>query len=414
MSKADLIAGLDMGSGRLTCLIGATEPEAGRVRVLGGASVACRGINAGGVVNLLETRSAVEQVLGEAEAAAGDVTVTGVFLGVRGTHLQSCNNKGALNIARSDREITAEDVQAVVANATAIPLSSDQEILHVVPQSFTLDRQRGMPNPVGMEGSTLEVDVHIVTASITQINSLIKSVIGAGFEVVDVVYGLLATGEQLVTPEEKELGTLLVDLGGQSLSLGVFTEGGLRYSKELGIGADYITRDLAVGLHTSIATAERLKIAHGLAHVSRLNGNKEIEFSRVDGRTLDRVKPSAMMRFILPRVEEIFNMVADDLKESTYADLVSAGGLILTGGGSLMQGIPAAAEELLGLQTRVGMAHPEQMAGDEKWFSPSYATAMGLLTYANSTRLGPAASRLSSRNKPVWLRRLMSLLKGLF
>jgi cell division protein FtsA len=304
-------------------------------------------------------------------------------------------------------------VQAVVANATAIPLSFDQEILHVVPQSFSLDRQRRMPNPVGMEGSTLEVDVHIVTASSTHINSLVKSVTEAGFEVVDVVYGLLATGEQLVTPEEKELGTLLVDFGGQSLSVGVYAEGGLRYSKELGIGADYITRDLAVGLHTSIATAERLKIAHGLAHVSRLNGDKEIEFPRVDGRTLDRVKPSGMMRFILPRVEEIFEMVARDMEESTYRDLVSAGSLIMTGGGTLMKGITTATEELLGLQTRVGLAHPEQVAGDEKWFSPAYATAMGLLTYANSTRLGSGASRLSSRKKNAWLRRLHSLLADL-
>jgi cell division protein FtsA len=136
--------------------------------------------------------------------------------------------------------------------------------------------------------------------------------------------------------------------------------------------------------------------------------------TRVDGRTLDRVKPSGMMRFILPRVEEIFEMVADDMEESTYRDLVSAGGLILTGGGTLMKGITAAAEELLGLQTRVGLAHPEQVAGDEKWFSPTYATAMGLLTYANSTRLGPGASRRSSRKKTAWLRRLHSLLADLF
>ena len=414
MAKADMIAGLDMGSGRLTCLIGAPEPETGRVRVLGGASVACRGISAGGVVDLLESRSAVEQVLSAAEAAAGNVTVTGVFLGVRGAHLQSFNKKGALNIARSDREITAGDVQTVVANATTIPLSFDQEILHVVPQSFSLDRQRGMPNPVGMEGSTLEVDVHIVTASSTQINSLVKSVAEAGFAVVDVIYGLLAAGDQLVTPEEKELGTLLVDFGGQSLSVGVYAEGSLRYSKELGIGADYITRDLAVGLHTSIATAERLKIAHGIAHISRLNGDKAVEFPRVDGRTLERVKPSGMMRFILPRVEEIFDMVADDLKKSTCTDLVSAGGLILTGGGTSMQGITAAAEELLGLQTRVGVAHPEQVAGDEKWFSPTYATAMGLLTYGDPARRGLGASRFSSRRKSAWLRRLQALLADLF
>ncbi|MFA6004751.1 MAG: cell division protein FtsA, partial [Elusimicrobiota bacterium] len=265
MAKPDVIAGLDMGSGRVTCLLGAPEPEAGRMRILGGASVACRGINGGVVVNIQETKSAVSQAVEEAEAAAG-VTVGGLFLGVRGTHLQSFNNKGAFNIARTDREITAEDVHSVVANAKAIPLSSDREILHVVPQSFSLDRQRGVPNPVGMEGSLLEVDVHIVTASSAHLNNVMKAVAQAGFEVQELIYGLLATGDQLVTPEEKELGSLLVDIGGQSVSLGVYSEGSIRYSKEIGIGSDFITRDLAVGLRTSMATAERLKIAHGIAH----------------------------------------------------------------------------------------------------------------------------------------------------
>jgi cell division protein FtsA len=413
MAKTEVIAGLDMGSGRVTCLIGAPEPESERIRVLGGASVPCRGgINGGVVLNILETKNAVAQALEEAEAAAG-VTVSGLFLGVRGVHLQSFNNKGAFNIARTDKEITAEDVHSVVANAQAIPLSSDREILHVVPQSFSLDRQRGVPNPVGMEGSLLEVDVHIVTASKAHINNVMKAVTQAGFEVHDLVYGLLATGEQLVTPEEKDLGSLLVDLGGQSVSLGVYSEGSIRYSKEIGIGSDFITRDLAVGLRTSMATAERLKIAHGIAHSSLLNGDEDIEFNRVDGRTLDKVKTSTMMSYILPRVEEIFNIVEDDLKASPYEDLVSPGGLILTGGGSLMRGVTTAAEEILGLQTRIGMAHPEQVAGDEKWFSPVYATALGLMTFAHSSRWGTGVTRVTSRKKPAWMRKVTSIFEDL-
>jgi len=412
MAKADVIAGLDMGSGRVTCLIGSSEPDGLRMRVLGGASVPCRGINGGVVVNILETKNAVSQALEEAEAAAG-LTVNGLFLGVRGTHLQSFNNKGAFNIARSDKEITAEDVHSVVANAKAIPLSSDREILHVVPQSFSLDRQRGVPNPVGMEGSLLEVDVHIVTASSAHLNNVMKAVTQAGFEVHELVYGLLATGEQLVTPEEKDLGSLLVDLGGQTVSLGVYSEGSLRYSKEIGIGSDYITRDLAVGLRASMATAERLKIAHGIAHATLLNGDEDIEFNRVDGRTLDKVKTSTMMSYILPRVEEIFTFVAEDLQTSSYTDLVSPGGVILTGGGSLMRGVAAAAEEILGLQARVGIAHPEQVAGDEKWFSPIYATAMGLLTFANSSRWGTGVTRVTARKKPAWMRRLGSVFEDL-
>jgi cell division protein FtsA len=412
MASTNLVAGLDMGSGRVTCLIGARDAE-GPPRVLGGASVPCRGISGGGVVDIVETKAAVEEALGEAEASAGGVTVTEVVLGVRGTHLRSFNNKGALNIARTDREITPEDVQSVIANAAAIPLSPDCEILHVVPQSFSLDRQSGVPNPVGMEAAVLEVEAHIVTASSSRLSNLAKSVAAAGFKVTDIVYGLLATGELLVSPEEQDLGTLLLDLGGQSLSLGIYARGALRYSKELGIGADFITRDLAVGLRTSIATAERLKIAHGLAAGAPSEQDREIEFHRFDGRTLDKVKASRMMSYIIPRVEEIFSVAADDLQSASCADLIGGGGLVLTGGGSLMPGIAAAAEQVLGLEARVGLASPERVAGDERWFSPVYATAMGLLSYAGRSQRGGRAARPGARKTPAWMRRIMSFLNSL-
>jgi len=413
MANEDLIAGLDMGSSRVTCLIGAPEPGTGRTCILGGASLPCRGLCGGSVVDITETKSVVERALNEAEAAAGNVTMTGVVLGVRGTRLQSCNNKGAINIARSDREITAEDVRNVIDNAAAIPLSPGCEILHVVPQTFSLDHQPGVPNPIGMEGTTLEVDVHVITASSSHLNNLAKAVSEAGFEVIDTVYSLLATGAQLVTPEENDLGTLLMDLGGQSLSLGVYSQGSIRYSKEIGIGTDFITRDLAVGLRSSLATAERLKIAHGIVNSARRNVDKEVEYHRLDGRTLDKVKISTMMGYINPRVEEIFNIVSEDLQNSSYADTVKVGGLVLTGGGSLMKGIPAAAKTILNLETRIGMANPEQVVGDEKWFSPVYATAMGLVTLSNSPHRALGISRLAQRKTPVWMRRIMSLIKSL-
>ncbi len=412
MTKSEIIAGLDIGSGRVTCLIGAPEPDSERMLILGGASLACSGLSGGVVVSIPETKSAIEHVVEAAEAAAG-VTVNSLFLGVRGAHLKSFNNHGAFNIARTDREITPDDVQGVIANATAIPISNDREILHVVPQSFSLDGQRGVPNPVGMEGSLLEVDVHIVTVASAHINNIMKAVTQAGFEVVDIIYGLLATGEQLVTSEEKKLGALLVDLGGQTVSIGVYSKGSIRYSKEIPIGADFITNDLAVGLHTSETTAERLKIAHGVAHASVRGEDEDIEFARLDGRTMDKAKTSTMMNYILPRVEDIFNIIGEDLQNSTSEDLVSPGGLILTGGGSLMKGMAAAAEDMLDLQTRLGLAHPDLVSGDEKWFSPVYATAMGLMTFAHSSRWGTGVSRLAPRRRPPWLRRLIAWFEGL-
>ncbi|OGR85036.1 MAG: cell division protein FtsA [Elusimicrobia bacterium RIFCSPHIGHO2_02_FULL_57_9] len=413
MAKQESVAGLDMGSGRVTCLIGTPNADNQRMKILGGASVPCRGIKGGVVINIHETARAVTQAVEEAEAAAKQM-VASLYMGVRGNHLQSFNNRGAFNIARTDKEITAEDINSVVANAKAIPLSSDREILHVVPQGFSLDRQRGVPHPVGMEGSLLEVDVHIVTASTAHLNNIIKTVAQAGFSVIEPIYGLLAVGEVLVTPEEKDLGCLLIDFGGQSISLGIYSEGSIRYSKELAIGSDFITRDLAVGLRTSLAAAEKIKMEHAVAHPALLNGDNEIDFHGVDGRSLQKVKTSAMMGIILPRVEEIFSLIADDLQNSSYADLVVSGGAVITGGGSLMRGTTAAAEQILGMPVRVGMAHPDFFEAESPWLNPTYATALGLLHFSRQVRWGCGLNRFISRKKPMWLRRITSVFEDIF
>ena len=412
-TKQALVAGLDVGSGRITCLIGEPDTATGSVKVLGGSSIICRGVKGGVVINILEAAAAATRAVEEAEAAVG-ATVSQVWLGVRGSHLQSFNNRGAFNIARTDREITAADVDSVVGSAKAIPLSSDREILHVVPQGFSLDRQRGVPHPVGMEASLLEVDVHIVTASIAHLNNIMKTVGQAGFQVVQPVYGLLAAGELLVTPEEKELGSVFVDLGGQSLSIGVYCEGALKYSKEIPIGADFITRDLAVGLKTSLATADRIKIEHGIAHPSLLNGDADVDCHGIDGRTPLRIKTSTMMGIILPRVEEIFSVVAEDLQNSSYADVVAPGGAILTGGGALMRGTIEAAHQILGVPVRLGVPHPDMVRAEEKWLSPVYSTALGLLLYGMAPRWGAVDARAVKRQKPVWMRKMSAMLEELF
>ncbi|OGS38145.1 MAG: cell division protein FtsA [Elusimicrobia bacterium RIFOXYD12_FULL_66_9] len=411
--KQDLVASLDMGSGRVTCLIGAPEASTGAIKVLGGSSVVCRGLKGGVVIDIIDAASAVTRAVEEAEAGA-NATVSQVWLGVRGNHLQSFNNRGAYNIARTDREITADDVSAVVANARAIPLSSDREILHVVPQGFSLDRQRGVPHPVGMEASLLEVDVHLVTSSSAHLNNIMKTVARAGFQVIEPVYGLLAAGELLVTQEEKELGCVLVDLGGQSISLGVYCEGAIKYSKEIAFGSDFITRDLAVGLKTSIATAERIKIEHGIAHPGLLNGDADIECHGIDGRTPLRVKSSTMMGIILPRVEEIFSVVAEDLQNSSFADVVAPGGAILTGGGSLMRGTIDAAQQVLGVPVRRGVPHPDAVMADEAWLSPAYSTALGLLQYSTSPRWGGIDTRSVARKRPLWMRKIAGMIEELF
>jgi cell division protein FtsA len=412
-SGPELIAGLDIGSGRVTCLIGSPDPATGAVKVLGGASVACRGLKGGVVIDIHEAALAVTRAVEEAEAAV-NATVSSVWLGVRGSHLQSFNNRGAYNIARTDREITADDVNSVVSSARAIPLSSDREILHVVPQGFSLDRQRGVPHPVGMEASLLEVDVHLVTASSAHLNNIMKTVAKAGFEVVEPVYGLLAAGETLVTQEEKELGCVLIDFGGQSISLGVYCEGAIKYSKEIALGSDSITRDLARGLKTSIVTAEKIKLEHGIAHPALLNGDADIDCNGVDGRTPMRIKTSTMMGIILPRVEEIFSVVAEDLQNSSYMDVVAPGGAILTGGGSMMRGTIEAATAVLEIPVRRGVPHPDHIQADEQWLSPVYSTALGLLQYSTSPRWGGVNARAVARKRPLWMRKITTMIEELF
>ncbi len=413
MSTENVLAGLDIGSSRITCLIGERGEGQGLVRVIGGASVPCRGLKGGVVINIQETARSIQDAVERAEKDS-HCEVKELVVGIRGSHLQSFNNRGAFNIARTDKEITPEDVEGVIANAKALPLSSDREILHVMPQSYTLDRQRGVPDPVGMEGSLLEVEVHIVTASSAHLNNLAKAVAQAGFEAKETVYGLLAAGDVLVTPEEKELGALFVDIGGQSVSIGIYSEGSIRYSKELPVGSDFITRDLAVGLRTSLATAERLKVEHGFAHPSFLGEDEELEFNGVDGRTPGKIKVSAVMGIILPRVEEILTLIEEDIRNSSYADVVGPGGVILAGGGALMRGMSDAANQILGMPARVAVAHPEMFAVDSIWASPAYSTALGLL--ANSLPLSIASPnrRAMPSKKPAWLKNMTSVFQELF
>jgi len=383
MAKNDAVAGLDVGSWRITCVIGEPNPDGQGMRILSGTSVPCRGVKGGVVLNISETSRAVRQAVEKAEEEAKQL-VQGAYLGVRGKHLESVNNRGAYNIARTDKEITEEDVKAVVGNAKAISISQDREILHTIPQGFSLDRQKGVPDPVGMEGALLEVEVHIVTALSSHLNNLSKAVSEAGFEVLQTVYNPIALGELVVTPEERDLGCLLVDLGAQSVSLAIYGEGALLFTKELPVGTEFITRDIAHALRTTMPTAERIKLEHGVAHPRLAVEEGEIAYLGVDGRSAQNAKPNSVLQVIIPRVEEIFEMISDAVKTSPFEDVAQAGGAILSGGGSMLKGMPEAAAQVLEMPARLGLVPPGSIVADEKFFDPTYASAVGLVCYARS------------------------------
>jgi cell division protein FtsA len=381
MAKLDVVAGLDIGSAQVACVIGRRDPQTGQIEALSGARSACPGGLKGGVViNIDETARAVTRICEEAEDQAKEM-VKDLTIAIRGTHLQTFNNHGALNIARTDKEITAEDVEKAIESAQAVHMSADREIIHTIPQGFTLDRQQGVPNPVGMEGSLLEVDTHIVTASRSHLNNIFKAINVAGFQVTEPIYGLLAAGEVVVTQEERDLGCLLLDIGGQTTDLAVYFDGSVHFTEKLPLGADAITRDLAYGLRTSLSQAQQIKENYGVAMSSLLEQNdNEVTFTAMDGRTFRKVSRRFLIDIVEPRVEEIFTLVAEKLQDSGYADRVVPGGLVLTGGGSLLKGIEQAAERILQLSSRVGL--PQGVIGKSDLVGhPSFATAVGLLGF---------------------------------
>jgi len=407
MAKSDIIAGLDVGSSQVCCVIGRLSEETGALEVLSGARILCRGVKGGVVINLSETSYAVRKVIEQAEEQAQE-TVRQIYLGLRGSHIESMNARGAINISRTDKEITAEDVSGAVENAKTIRLSPDREILHTIPQEFSLNHQRGVPNPVGMEGNFLEVDVHILTGSSSHLSNIYKAIAQAGFEVVEPVYGLLSVGDLVITQEEKELGCLLIDFGGLTTGLAIYTEGSIRFSKELQVGSDYITRDISHSLRTSLSVAQDIKEKYGIAMGSLLKADGKFDFMAVDGRTIRESTRKQLVEIIQPRLDQIFVTIEEEIRQSSLADAIVPGGIIITGGGARLEGIVQAAEQALNSSTRIGLpqdiaAGPEDVIGNT-----SFSTAVALLRsgISGSQGFGSGFGNQRPSKGPGWMRKM--------
>ncbi len=413
MAKPEIITGLDIGSSQVVAVVAKHDPDSETTEVVGAARQSCAGLKGGVVINIDETARSITRAVEAAEEMAGIVGHSkGVLIGVRGGHIQTFNHHGAMNIARTDKEITASDRDQVVESTKAVPISPDREIVHVIPQDFILDRQNGVPNPIGMEAMLLEVDVHIVTASQSHLNNVWKAIARAGFDVEEPIYGLLAVGDTVVTQEEKGLGCLLVDLGGQTTGLAVYAEGSVRFTKELSVGSDAISHDLSHALRTSLVQAQKVKELHGAASRTLAEGNvdEDIEYTSVDGRTPRRLKRAAIFDYIAPRVEEIFSLISEELQRSNYADHVAGGGVILTGGGAQLKGLAQAAEQILDLPVRMGL--PQNIGGvPDIVTNPGYATALGLITYRH---LGDWARSRRASHRVGFGQRLKSLVEDFF
>ncbi|MBI4402226.1 MAG: cell division protein FtsA [Nitrospirae bacterium] len=378
MAKRDhILVGLDIGTTKI-CAIVAEVTEEGAVNIIGVGSSPSRGLRKGVVVNIESTVESIKKAVEEAELMAA-VQINSVYTGIAGSHISGGNSKGV--VALKKQEVTRSDVQRAIETARAVAvLPQDRRILHVLPREFMVDDQDGIREPLGMSGTRLEVDVHIITGAVTSAQNLIKSVNKAGLDVVDIVLQPLASSEAVLSPEERELGIAMVDLGGGTTDLAIFAEGSIRHTAVLPIGGQHLSTDIAIGLRTPQAEAEKIKIRHGLALAELVKDDETLEVPGVGDRPTRTVPRKLLAEIIEPRVEEMFDLVHREITRTGYEGMLAAG-VVITGGTSMLEGMPEAAERVLDLPVRRGV--PSGVGGLRDIVSnPMYATGVGLILHA--------------------------------
>ena len=381
-AKPSLITGLDVGTTKICAIIAEQTPHGG-LNVIGVGTSPSRGLRKGVVVNIDSTVEAIKKAVDEAEAMAG-VEVESVFAGVAGGHIRGLNSRGVVAVSGRDKEVSPTDVERALEAARAINLPPDREIIHVLPQSFVVDDQDGVREPIGMSGVRLEVEVHIVTGAGMSIQNVIRSVNRAGLTVQDIVLQPLASSEAILSADEKELGVLLVDMGGGTTDVALFRGGAIWYTAVLALGGDHITNDIAVGLRTPTAEAEQLKKRDGCALTALVHEDETVEVPSVGGRKPRVLSRQILSEIIQPRVEEILTLVARDLARAGLQDAATAG-VVVTGGTCLLEGVPELAEQVFDLPVRRGI--PEGVGGlAEVVRSPIYATGVGLAVHGARKR----------------------------
>ena len=375
--ESRIITGLDIGTSKI-CAIITREDAEGKLNIMGVGTAPSRGIRKGVVVNIDQTVQAIRQAMDEAQQMAG-VEVERVFVGIAGDHINSLTSKGIVGVSREDKEITQEDVDRAIRAAKALALPIDREIIHVIPQEFIVDDQDGIPDPVGMTGVRLEVEVHIVTAAVTSAQNVVRSVERAGYLVQDIVLEPLASSLAVLDDDERELGVVLVDLGGGTTDIAMFFEGNIRATAVVALGGQHVTNDIAIGLRTPPEQAEHIKTQYGAIFHDQIRADEEILVPSVGGRPSRKLSRSVLVDIIQPRMEEILSLAYQKMKETDLIELMAAGAVI-TGGGALLPGTVELAEQIWGLPVKLGL--PKPMGGlTNAVQNPSYSTGVGLCLY---------------------------------
>ncbi len=376
----DLIVALDIGTSKVVAVVAEILPE-GRFEVLGLGQHESRGMRKGVVVNIESTVNSIQRALEEAELMA-DCKIREVYTGIAGSHISSFNSSGM--VAVKDKEVTAADVARVIETAKAVNIATDQQVLHVLTQEFIVDSQEDIREPIGMSGLRLEVRVHIVTGAVSAAQNIVKCVRRCGLEVQDLMLQPLASSMACLTSDEKELGVVLVDIGGGTTDVAIYTNGAIRHTAVVPIAGDQITSDIAAMLRTPTPDAEEIKLRYGIAKQVLVSPDEQIEVPGLGDRPNRLVKRQALGAVIEPRVEELFGFVQQVIRESGYEDLL-ASGVVLTGGTALLPGIVELAEDVFLKPVRIGIPAYEGSLADVM-HNPRFSTVMGLLQEARIQR----------------------------
>ncbi len=374
--RDNLIVGLDIGTTKICAIVGNLTEDG--IDIVGIGSSPSHGLRKGVVINIDSTVQSIRKAIEEAELMAGCEIKT-VFAGIAGGHIKGINSQGV--IAIKNREVSPEDVKRVIEAAKAIAIPMDREVIHILPQEFIIDDQDGIREPLGMSGVRLEAKVHIVTGAAASAQNIVKSCNRAGLDVSDIVLEQLASSEAVLSPEEKELGVALVDIGGGTTDVAIFIDGAIKHTAVLSLGGHQITNDIAVGLRTPMAEAEKIKHKYGCCLASLVGKDETIEVPSVGGRKPRILSRQLLAEILEPRVEEIFTLVNREIVKSGYEDMI-ASGVVITGGSTILDGMPELAEQIFNLPVRRGT--PQKIGGlVDVVNSPVYATGVGLVIYGS-------------------------------
>ncbi|MFN3899801.1 MAG: cell division protein FtsA [Alishewanella aestuarii] len=407
-AERDLIVGLDIGTAQIKAVVGEITAD-NQLSVVGVGTHASRGMDKGGVNDLNLVVQAVQRAINEAELMA-DCQVSSVYLGITGKHIRCQNESGMVPI--NDTEVTADDVASVIHAAKSVPISAERRMLHVLPQEFSVDMQEGIKSPVGMSGVRMEARAHIITCANDMAKNIEKCVERCGLQVDQLIFSALASSYAVLTDDEKELGVCVVDIGGGTIDIAIFTNGALRHTAVIPVAGNQVTSDIAKIFRTPISHAEDIKVQYACALRSMVGKEESIEVPSVGGRPARSMSRHTLAEVVEPRYQELFELVLEEIRSSGLEEQIAAG-LVLTGGTAKMEGAVEFAEDIFQMPVRLG--YPMHVTGLRDYVSdPAYASVIGLLLYGKDVRSQQKAAGHSRESVSGWLKKISSWFNGQF